>query len=240
MISSSLLARMAAGSLHLGIGPAGWGAALGAHRLLERRLGRDEMANGVSPFESQTVIIDKLRAMAMDDQGERPRAIVIGAKGRSGTGACECLEAVGFEVTKWDIEETRILDRQALLSHELLINCVLMFGPGLLLANQTHLAAPQSRMQVIADVSCDPFSSFNPLPIYKEPTNWDEPVITVARNGEGLPVDLTAIDNLPSLLPAQASEEFSDTFINSLLRFPDGPEWANGAAKFHEVKARMD
>ena len=76
---------------------AGWmGAALGAHRLLERRAGRDEIIKGVSPYESQDVIIDKLRALAAEKDGDRPKAIVIGAKGRSGTGACECLEAVGF------------------------------------------------------------------------------------------------------------------------------------------------
>ena len=218
---------------------AGWmGAALGAHRLLERRAGRDDITKGVSPFESQSVIIDKLKALAAEGEGDMPRAIVIGAKGRSGTGATECLEAIGMSVTKWDIEETRVLDRKALLSHDLMVNCVLMFGPGLLLANKSHLADADCAMKVISDVSCDPFSDFNPLPIYSEPTSWTEPVIEVARNGQGDAVEVTSIDNLPSLLPAQAADEFSDQFIKALLRFPDGIEWQNAKAKFEAIRQK--
>ncbi|SNY90549.1 saccharopine dehydrogenase (NAD+, L-lysine forming) [Cohaesibacter sp. ES.047] len=218
---------------------AGWmGAALGVHRLLERRAGKNIITNGVSPFESQSDIIDKLKALADEVDGPMPNAIVVGAKGRSGTGASECLEAVGLPVTKWDMEETRILNRTALLSHDLLVNCVLMTGPGLLLANQTHLSAPQSRMKVISDVSCDPFSDFNPLPLYKAPTSWTDPVIKVGKNSEGDDVEVTSIDNLPSLLPAQAAEEFSDQFLAPLMRFPDGVEWKNAELKFHEIRQK--
>lgn len=218
---------------------AGWmGAALGAHRLLERRIGQNIISAGVSPFESQQQILDKLKELAAAGDGPLPKAIVVGAKGRSGTGASECLEAIGMEVTKWDIEETRILDRKALLSHDLMVNCVLMFGPGLLLANQTHLRDAECQMKVISDVSCDPFSDFNPLPIYQEPTSWDKPVIEIAKNGQNEAVEVTSIDNLPSLLPAQAAEEFSDQFIASLLRFPEGIEWQNAAEKFNQIREK--
>jgi saccharopine dehydrogenase (NAD+, L-lysine-forming) len=91
-------------------------------------------------------------------------------------------------------------------------------------------------MKVISDVSCDPFSDFNPLPIYAEPTSWTDPVIKVAQNGQGDAVEVTSIDNLPSLLPAQAAEEFSDQFLPSLASFPDGAEWVNGKKKFDEIK----
>lgn len=216
---------------------AGWmGAALGAHRLLERRAGKDEISKGVSPYESQEVILDKLKALAAEGEGEMPTAIVIGAKGRSGTGACECLEAIGMNVTKWDIEETKNLDRDTLLAHDMMVNCVLMFGPGLLLTTKEHLTGDNVFMKVISDVSCDPFSDFNPLPIYAEPTSWTDPVIEVAKNGKGDAVEVTSIDNLPSLLPAQAAEEFSDQFLASLARFPQGPEWVNGEKKFNEIK----
>lgn len=218
---------------------AGWmGAALGAHRLLERRINQNIITSGVSPFESQEQILDKLKELAAAGEGPLPTAIVVGAKGRSGTGASECLEAIGMEVTKWDIEETRILNRKALLSHDMMVNCVLMFGPGLLLANHTHLRDANCQMKVISDVSCDPFSDFNPLPLYKEPTSWDEPIIEVARNGQNEGVEVTSIDNLPSLLPKQAAEEFSDQFIASLLRFPNGAEWQNAEEKFSQIKKK--
>lgn len=218
---------------------AGWmGAALGAWRMLERRVGENKLNDGISPFESQTVILDKLKYLAAQKSDPLPSAIVIGAKGRSGTGACTCLEAIGMKVTKWDIEETRLLDRKKLLSHDLMVNCVLMFGPGLLLANKTHLSDPDCAMKVISDVSCDPFSSFNPLPIYDAPTPWDKPIKEIAKNGQGDAVEVTSIDNLPSLLPAQAAEDFSDLFIPSLLRFDEGIEWKNGAMKFEEIRKK--
>lgn len=218
---------------------AGWmGAALGAWRVLERRAGEDNLTKGVSVFEDQGGIVETLKTLAAKSDTKMPRAVVIGAKGRSGSGAVECLKAIGFKVTEWDKEETQNLDRDKLLSHELLVNCVLMFGPGLLLANKAQLSAPTSNMQVISDVSCDPFSDFNPLPVYSEPTSWTDPLVKVAVNGDGVPVEVTAIDNLPSLLPKSASIEFSDQFVEALKSYPDGAPWINGLSVFNKIREK--
>lgn len=54
---------------------------------------------------------------------------MIGALGRSGRGARVALAEAGLDPTCWDLAETRDLDRQALLEHELMVNTVLTTGP---------------------------------------------------------------------------------------------------------------
>jgi len=218
---------------------AGWmGAALAAWRLLARWNGVVGPEGGVSSFESRAAVEDILRGLSADCIKPR-RAVVIGAKGRSGTGASEALRLAGFEVTEWDMEETRDLDRAALIAHDLLVNCVLMTGPGLQLLSPDDISNPLNFIQMISDVSCDPFSDFNPLPIYDAPTGWDAPFISLGQNGIREEMELTAIDNLPSLLPREASEDFSSQMVKALLTYPDGEEWLAAKAIFDATVARV-
>jgi saccharopine dehydrogenase (NAD+, L-lysine-forming) len=135
------------------------------------------------------------------------RALVIGALGRSGRGACDALGASGVAVTRWDVAETGDnLDRQELLSHDLLVNTVLATTPVPPFVRPTDVSDAARRLSVISDVSCDVTSDRNVLPIYDAVTTWQEPV---RRLSEVPPLDLIAIDNLPSLLPREASVDFS-------------------------------
>ncbi len=206
---------------------AGWmGAALAAWRQQAQAQGKSGPEGGVKSFENRAEVEDILRGLASPKT-----AIVIGAKGRSGQGAVEALKLAGYSVTEWDIEETRNLDRAALLNHDLLVNCVLMTGPGLLLLRPEDLG--QGKLRMISDVSCDPFSSFNPLPIYSAPSTWDAPFETLAGG-----VEITSIDNLPSLLPLEASEDFSDQLLPTLLAYPNGEAWQAARASFEDAVAR--
>ncbi|MCC2111318.1 MAG: hypothetical protein KDJ16_04725, partial [Hyphomicrobiales bacterium] len=151
---------------------AGWlGAAIGLMRLLERRLGLDGVAGGVAPFSGRDEVVSRLKDL-VERSDAVPTALVVGAKGKSGSGAVEVLKAAGLAVTEWDMEETANLDRAALLSHDLLVNCVLMTGPGLVLVTPEDLTRSGTRLSMISDVSCDPLSDYNPLPVYDRPTNW--------------------------------------------------------------------
>ncbi len=208
---------------------AGWmGAALAAWRYLARDKGITGPEAGVKSFSTRHEVEEIITAI----KGPAARAIVIGAKGRSGTGATEALKLAGFNVTEWDIAETRNLDRAALMDHDLLVNCVLMTGPGLRLLSDDDLANPDNRITMIADVSCDPFSDFNPLPIYDHPTRWEAPFLTIGQT------ELTAIDNLPSLLPRESSEDFAAQLLPSLLAYPDGEEWLAAAQCFRDAVER--
>ena len=62
---------------------------------------------------------------------------------------------------------------------------------------------------IIVDVSCDVNNKLNPIPIYKNTSNFDNPILTIKDN-----VYVISIDNLPTLLPNESSTEFSSNLIN--------------------------
>ena len=218
-----------------------WAGWMGAALALWRHLAREQSETGpfanLSSFEGRETVSAEIRRLA-GNAATLPRCIVIGAKGRSGSGAVNALEIAGCSVTQWDMEETAQLDRDALLGHDLLVNCVLMTGPGLLLATPQDLASPSARITTISDVSCDPLSDYNPLPVYSAPTSWEQPFIDIGRNGLGKEIELTAIDNLPSLIPLESSEDFSSQFAPALVRFDTGVEW-QAAKRVFQKRLRM-
>ena len=152
--------------------------------------------------------------------GKPPRALVVGALGRSGRGAVAALEAAHVPTTRWDIEETRALDLPALLNHDILVNTVLVTHPVPPFLTPAAVRDNAHRLSIVADVTCDVGSAHNVLPIYDGLGSWSDPVLTA----HGLAV--IAIDNLPSLLPAEASTSFSAELTPHLARLDDpGGPW---------------
>lgn len=153
------------------------------------------------------------------------KALVIGALGRCGSGARHALARAGRAVTAWDLAETEHLDRAALLAHNLLVNAVLTTGDAQPFLTSADVADPRRRLATIADVTCDVGSPGHTLPIYDATTTWSEPVRRVATRPA--PLDVIAIDNLPSLLPREASDAFSAD-LAPLLSTVDRPgsPWA--------------
>ena len=218
---------------------AGWmGAALAIWRHLARDLGEQGPVAGLTSFADREAVKAEITTLAARAT-TLPRCIVIGAKGRSGTGAADALAVAGCAITRWDKEETVDIDRKALLGHDLLVNCVLMTGPGLRLIGPEDLTSPDMKIKTISDVSCDPLSSYNPLPIYEAPTGWQTPFIVVGTNADAQAIELTAIDNLPSLIPRESSEDFSSQFLTCLLRFDQGDEWQAAKCVFDQKMASI-
>ncbi|WP_436775354.1 saccharopine dehydrogenase, partial [Yinghuangia sp. YIM S09857] len=164
-------------------------------------------------------------------------ALVVGALGRCGRGACDALETAGISPLRWDLAETRDLDRDALLAADILVNTVLSTRPVPPFLVPTDLDEPGRRISVIADVTCDVGSECNVLPVYEAVTDWEHPVRRL-RDG-GRPVDLIAIDNLPSLLPGEASRAFSADLWPLLVKLgPDDPAWARCRGAFAQAVNR--
>jgi saccharopine dehydrogenase (NAD+, L-lysine-forming) len=154
------------------------------------------------------------------------RALVLGALGRSGSGARAALSRAGVPVTPWDVAETEHLDRTALLDHDLLVNCVLTPAPRPPYLRAADLTRGR-RLAVMADVTCDVGSPGHLFPFYDRTTSWARPV----RRAAGL--DVIAIDNLPSLLPREASESFSRDLRDHLRALADPVGvWAAARAAF--------
>ncbi|UUU26165.1 saccharopine dehydrogenase [Streptomyces sp. DSM 40750] len=163
-------------------------------------------------------------------------ALVIGALGRSGRGARVALGEAGVEPTCWDLAETRNLDRPALLAHELMVNTVLTTTPVPPFLTDKDLDGPDRRLRTLSDVTVDVGSPMNVLPVYDTTTEWDHPV---RRLREDPPLDLIAIDNLPSLLPREASTDFSAALLPQLLEFETGGAWGRCLDRFRQVSDEL-
>ena len=161
----------------------------------------------------------------------RPRAIVIGALGRVGTGAADLCEALGVSVTKWDMDETASGGPfPEILEHDLFLNCIFARPGTPVFVPKSALTEPR-RLSAIGDVACDPDSDYNPVPVYDRATTWEAPVQRVAKN----PVlDVMAIDNLPSMLPVESSQDYAAQLLPSLLTLDaiDAGVWGRAKATF--------
>lgn len=158
-------------------------------------------------------------------------ALVTGGRGRSGRGAQAALAEAGLPVTTWDRRETRDLHKLALLGHDLLVNCVVTLVPATPFVEAADLDH-ERRLRVLADVTCDVTGPTNMLPVNDAITTWDEPTRRLHPGSQGNPpMDVIAIDNLPSLLPREASEGFSADLLPQLLalgQLDDGTAPATG------------
>lgn len=169
--------------------------------------------------------------LAADLGGQRPTALVIGALGRVGTGAADLLESLGLSVTRWDMAETAHGGPfPQVLAHDLFLNCILA-RPGCPVFVPPGAGAMARRLGVIGDIACDPGSAYNPVPVYDRVTDWAAPVIRVH---DAPPLDVMAIDNLPSLLPVESSQDFAAQLLPhlALLGDPAAPVWARARAEF--------
>jgi len=177
----------------------------------------------LAPWASKnalTLEVNNAVQTALAAGAEKPDIMVIGAMGRSGGGAVELCEACNLRVTQWDQAETSAGGPfDEILQHHILVNCVFLNQPISPFTTLPHLQTTERKLSVISDVSCDPFSDANPLPIYSDCTSMKRPAIRVLEPNQSmpLPVDLISIDHLPTLLPVESSEEFCNALLPHLL-----------------------
>ncbi|GLP70721.1 saccharopine dehydrogenase [Streptomyces sp. TUS-ST3] len=203
-----------------------WAGYLGAALAVLQHRGR--LVAPLTPT-SREELEEALRPAAGDEEFT---ALVIGALGRSGRGARVALQAAGIEPTCWDLDETRDLDRPALLAHDVLVNCVLASSPIPPFVREADLDDPARRLRTLSDVTCDVGSPLNVLPVYDRVTEWAEPVRRLHKEP---PLDLIAIDNLPSLLPEESSVGFSGSLLPLLLEFGVGGPWGRCLDRFRQA-----
>ena len=162
---------------------------------------------------------------------DRPDVLIIGALGRVGTGAGDLCTALGLPVTRWDIAETAHGGPfPEVLAHAVFLNCILA-RPGCPVFVPAGAGPAPRRLRVIGDIACDPTSAFSPVKVYDRATDWAAPALRVH---DGPPLDVVAIDNLPSLLPVESSQDFAAQLLPHLQGLPriDSGVWARARAEF--------
>ena len=193
-----------------------------AHQLLNTGIPQGP----VPVFDTAPALTDYVKSRLQEalgaNNGQHPRIMVIGALGRCGKGAVDFCSAVGLpqeSVMKWDMAETASGGPfpECSLS-DLLINCVYL-GPHRIPPFVTHesLSAPGRRLRIICDVSCDPRSENNPIPVYTGYSSFENPTIPTSPKIDSPELRVIAIDHLPTLVARESSEEYSSLLLPSLL-----------------------
>jgi saccharopine dehydrogenase (NAD+, L-lysine-forming) len=213
--------RVAAFGFHAGFA----GAAAGAIALAHYK--RGETTGPLKPFENEDAMISAVKNL-LGGSGKGVKALVIGALGRCGRGAVDLLRKIGLKednIWKWDLDETaKGGPFSEILDVDILINCIYLNSaiPPFITQEQVLASGETRRLTVVVDVSCDTTNPFNPIPIYTVNSTFSEPTIAIdvgsSRNPSLLVV---SIDHLPTLLPREASEQFSSDLLPSLLEFPN-------------------
>ncbi|MEX1036389.1 MAG: saccharopine dehydrogenase [Sneathiella sp.] len=217
------------------------GAAIGLMVWNAEKRGEGPGPDQIHIYPGRDMLMSELKrnlAAVLETGTLKPTAIVIGALGRVGRGASDCLEALGLDVLKWDMAETAHGGPfPEILDHDIFVNCILAREGVPVFVPKSALGSPR-RLAVIADVSCDPNSPYNPIPIYDHATSFDHPVIRVA---ETPPLDVMAIDNLPSLLPVESSEDYAAQLLPSLKTLDriNSGVWARAKDIFDEHVAKV-
>lgn len=204
------------------------GAALGLDVFSHQRLApTSEAYPEATPYPDSKSLVRHVRNRLEEAVGGGPetcRAIVIGALGRVGSGAVDLLERVGLEPARWDLAETRGGGPFAeILDYDLLVNAVLVTKRIPPFLTDELLDRRPRQLSVIADVSCDVTSPFNPLPVYDRPTTLAAPSLRIREpHDDASAVDVMAVDALPGLLPREASEAFAADLFPHFEDLPAG------------------
>ncbi|NQY61241.1 saccharopine dehydrogenase [Cognatishimia sp.] len=191
------------------------------------------VCGAVEAYRDKDALLEDLRGRLAALGSARPSAIVIGAKGRVGTGAKDLLVAMGSSVTEWDMEETAHGGPfPEILVHDIFVNSIFA-REGTPVFVPKEALADSRKLSVIGDVACDPDSAFNPIPLYDRATSWSDPVLRVHDTPA---LDVMAIDNLPSLLPLESSEDYAAQLLPTLQSADDltGSVWTRALAEFQK------
>lgn len=203
---------------------------------------------GVSSYPNEHALIDHVKqaiSQGTSKSGKAPRVLVIGALGRCGSGAVDlCLRAGVPEdnVLKWDMAETaKGGPFPEIVESDIFVNCIYLSSKIPNFVDMKSLDVPNRKLSVVCDVSADTTNPNNPIPIYTVATTFNEPTVPVEVKGEPK-LSVISIDHLPSLLPREASEQFSKDLLPSLLQLKDRrnvPVWQRAEKLFHEKVATL-
>jgi len=148
---------------------------------------------------------------------------IIGSNGRCGKGVQFILDTLNIKYIEIEKEKEKEME----INFDILFNCILLDR------NYNNIwynsKSIFNKNLVIVDISCDYTKINNPIQLYNSSTSWNEPVFKYNEF-----VDIIAIENLPSLLPYESSNDFSKKCTELLLQY-DNEIWNNNLLEFYNA-----
>lgn len=148
---------------------------------------------------------------------------IIGVNGKSGMCVFNILDYLGIKCSKYNRNDSKVnLER-----FDIIYNCIKLDVH----LNEVWLdnTIDYIKQLTIVDISCDYTRNNNPIKIYNKSTTWEEPILSYNKY-----VDIIAIDNLPSLLPKDSSNEFSDNCTKLLLCY-NNKLWESNKKLYYNI-----
>jgi saccharopine dehydrogenase (NAD+, L-lysine-forming) len=200
-----------------------------ARQQLALKNGTEMNIGKLNPYESKEDLVRDI-TQALQDVGRTPKILVIGALGRCGKGSVDLAQSVGVtgdNLLQWDLAETQRGGPFAeLLDVDILVNDIYLMGkiPPFLTRQMIDDADKEGKrkLSVFVDVSCDVGNPNNPLPLIDNCTSFDSPSHRIIQaTGSVQPLDVIAIDHLPSLTPKESSIDFVSQLVEHLINLKD-------------------
>lgn len=159
----------------------------------------NKVINSLSPYKDASILFEEVEYFKHFFR--KINIGIIGVNGRSGRGSRFLLERLGISNIHG---YSRASDKEPLKQHNIIINCIKLSpeDDNIFISDET--LHKFEKLAVIVDVSCDINAKNNPIRLNYKSTTFEEPVYKINDK-----VDIIAIDNLPSLLPNDSSDEFS-------------------------------
>ncbi len=196
-----------------------WAGFAGAAFALDRYFHKQSQQGhypGLKSFPKLDGLLEQIESNRKQAQ-QTPTALIIGALGRCGNGAKELFDKFDIPTTLWDYEETKKGGPFAeIAKHNIFLNAALITQEIPPFLTKELVTAEESNLEIVADVSCDPNSDLNPIPIYNHHTTWEKPFLETDYINR---LEVLSVDNLPSTLPLESSIDFSEQLTPHLINF---------------------
>jgi saccharopine dehydrogenase (NAD+, L-lysine-forming) len=172
----------------------------------------------LKPWTNMEHMVDNVNTVRHTDL-DNPKIAIIGANGRSGKGVQTMLDQLKLPYTIY----TKTADQQSypfiFQSYDIIYNAIQLSEDYTSVWVDKYTTFTSHK--TIVDISCDYSRHNNPIKLYTKATNWHEPVVEANEY-----VSIIAIENLPSLIPKESSDHFSEKLYDLLINLKtDNTTW---------------
>jgi saccharopine dehydrogenase (NAD+, L-lysine-forming) len=202
------------------------GTILGLKQFYNKKIKLNDISN-LTPWKSFNEILNYINYEKIYFNNlNNIKIAIIGSEGRCGKGVQYMLNYLNIKYQKIDNNEN-IENSDTFINlknYDIIFNCILLNEMYNKIWFDTNMI--YNKDIIIVDISCDYSKINNPIKLYDKATSWKDPVFKYNEF-----IDIIAIENLPSLLPFESSNDFSKSCTKLLLDY--GNEvWKNNLEIF--------